>query len=567
MGFSETVSDSAFTRVPPSSSSEIGKQEQYALALSTAEMTGTAGITDWLPDFLRGRATEGKCAPSPLYDHALDIASRFYHDQSAVEKLRDFKAKFNCEIKTDDDAVNYANEALQVFGDPYTKVLNKKQADELRSAIQGETEVSGIGINIGMQKNERTGGVSYPIVSGVFPGTPAERAGLKPGDIIMQVGDQSTKDMALQQVQLLVTGEPGSRTQLKIDRDGKWLDVFVVRQKMEVPAIVHQRFGDVQYARLINFMNDKTDTSLKDVISQNPDAKAFIVDLRGNPGGRVEEMIETVGLLMKKGKLYTEETRTPLGLVSQTVELSENRVKAVRPGALFNATGERNQYMLNGRPLVVLVDEYSASASELLAGAVRGNDAGLLVGSRTFGKGVGQALVPIDNGTMVAVTNTKFINPGGGWAGDGNSNRLGIEPNITVAQENGTLFLSAADKQFQRALSEARRMAGGGALIESPAPAPDSVPAPSERVPLTPRFREFAPTVPFFQRFQEFDQLRRGGQQIPQYRQFQTQPAIPADSYRPPAVPYITPPPRDYIPPPRDDVPQQPVVRKPYGNF
>ena len=502
MGFSESSSEIADWRVSTSSSSSslyaTGKQEQIALSLPGDGVTQTAGLADWLPDFLKGRATEGKCAPSPLYDHALDMAARLHYDQQAAAKLRDFKTKFNCDIKTDDDAVNFANEALQVFGDPYTKVLNKRQADELRNAISGETEVSGIGISIGMQKNDRTSGASYPIVGGVFPGTPAERAGLKPGDIIMQVGNQSTKEMPLQEVQLLVRGEAGSRAQLKVDLDGKWLDIFVVREKMEVPAIMQRSFDDVHYARLIDFMNDKTDTSLKTAIAEHPNAKAFIIDLRGNPGGRVDEMVETVGLLMKEGKLYTEDARTPLGPATQTLELDDDRVKAIRPGAFFNMTAERNQYLLNGRPLIVLVDEYSASASELLAGAVKDNRAGLLVGGKTFGKGVGQAVIPIENGTMVAVTNTKFTNPGGGWAGDGNSTRLGIEPNITVEQEKGTVLLSDGDKQFQRALAEARRIVAGGAMFERPV-RPAEPATGVNRTPLTPRFREIAPTG-FFHR-------------------------------------------------------------------
>jgi len=509
MGFSESISESAAMR-QSSSSTQLSHDEPYGLALSDGEITGTAAITDWLPDFLKRRVTDGKCAPSPLYDQALDTAAVLFHDQSAAAKLRDYKSKFNCEIKTDEDAVKYANEALDVVGDPYTKVLNRKQADELKNAIKGETQVSGIGINIGMQKNEKTAGASFPIVGAVFPGTPADRAGLKPGDIIMQVGDQSTKEMPLQQVQLLVRGEPGSKAQLKIDRDGKMMDVFIVREKMEVPAVVQRSFGDVQYVRLIDFMNDKTDTSLKNVISENPSAKAFIVDLRANPGGRVDEMVETIGLLMKEGNVYKEETRTPNGTVRQSLELGENRVTAVRPGAFFNPSVARNQYLLNGRPLVVLVDEYSASASELLAGAIKDNSAGVVIGSRTYGKGVGQAVVPIDNGAMVAVTNTKFFNPGGGWAGDGNEKRIGIEPDITVAQQKGVVALSSADFQFQRALAEARRMAGIGNPDE-----PEPVPILNNLVPLEPRLREFAPNGPFFQLQHRLEELRRRQQKSP----------------------------------------------------
>ncbi len=506
MGFSETVSEGAAMRVSPPFALENG--EQYGLALSDGQTSATASISDWIPDFLKGKTSEpGTCQPSPLYDRALSTARQLYYDQALASKLNDYKSKFNCQIKTDEDAVKFANEALHVIGDPYTRVLNRAQADELKASIKGDNQVTGIGISIGMKKNDETGGVSYPVVGAVFPGTPAERAGLKPGDIILQVGGESTKDLPLEKVQTMVRGAEGSRVQLKIDRNGAMMDIYAERVKMEVPATLERNFGDVEYIRLINFMNDKTDESLKRAILTNPTAKAFIVDLRGNPGGRVEEMVETIGLLMKDGTIFNEETRTEQGAIKKTVELTEYGVKQKVEGSFLSPTSQRNRYLLNGRPLVVLVDEFSASASELLAAALKDNGRAVLVGAKTFGKGVGQQILSIENGAMVAVTNTRFTNPGGTWAGDGNERRVGIEPNIAVAADKGTIPLTSNDKQFQRALAEARRMAG----VESVIPTPVVVENPI--VPLPARVKPFEPTVPFYKRLQELEELRKRQQQ------------------------------------------------------
>ena len=545
MGFSESVSEGAPTRVSPQSLGDQG--EPYGLALADGNVTGTASISDWLPDFLKGTATDkGKCQPSPLYDDALSLAKQLYYDQSKTAQLSDYQSKFNCQIKGDDDAVNFANQALHTIGDPYTRVMSKAQADEMRTAIQGDSQISGIGINIGLQKNERTGDSSYAIVGGVFPGTPAERAGLKPGDIILQIGDQSTKDLPMEKIQSLVRGDTGSKVQFKIDRDGKMMDIYATRASIEVPATIEKNFGDVEYVRLIDFMNDKTDTSLQSAISQHPNAKAFIVDVRGNPGGRVEEMLQTVGLLMKDGKLFTEQTRTEDGVENASIELNGNGIKTVKSGALISPVANRDRYMLNGRPLVLLVDEYSASASELLAGALKDNGAATLVGARTFGKGVGQVVVPIEDGAMVAVTNTRYTNPGGNWSGDGNQNRIGIEPNITVANDKGALPLSQSDKQFQTALAEARHLAGLGPEVSVPkasVPNPSVPKAIQSPAPLTPWMPSFAPTVPFFQRLKELQDLENGSQPV--------QTNLPGQIYQPSRTD-------------QDNSPAQ-RVRKPYG--
>lgn len=449
MTFSEANSDGAALRV----SNQFDQPEMQG------QTTDTALMFDWVSDYFKGqKSTTDKCLPSPLYDHALYLAKELYHNQALASKLNGYESKFDCLIKTDDDAVKYANEALHIIGDPYTRVLSKKQADELRSSIAGDKQITGIGVSLLVQKNDKAGGYAYPFVAAVFPGTSAEKAGLKQGDYIIQVGGQSTKDLPMDKVQSLLKGEEGSRVQLRIDRNGRTMDVFATRAKIEVPATLEHNFGDVHYIKLIDFMNDKTDISLKQSITSHPDAKAFIVDLRGNPGGRVEEMIETIGLLMNAGPIFEEQSRSLLGVDTKTLELTDEGVRQSRKGSSLVFSDNRNRYLLNGRPLVVLVDEFSASASELLAGALKDNGKALLVGNRTFGKGVGQQIIAIDNGSMVAVTNTKFINPGGHWSGDGNQHRIGIEPNVSVPSEKGVAPLSVDDKQFQRALEEARRL-------------------------------------------------------------------------------------------------------------
>lgn len=406
---------------------------------------------DWLKDFVLKQLEEkGACKPNPVYEDALKQASALYFDQSKVEALKKAPKPSDCDISTHEKAVDKANETLQALGDPYTHVLGRKEVEAFNKMVEGET-LTGIGVSMTLRKS---GDATYPVLSSVFPGTPAEKAGLEAGDILLQVDGQSLRNLPLDQAQALLRGQESSRAQIKFDREGVSKDVFVTRAKIEIPATLVQKIDDdVLYVRLIDFMNENTDDELAQALSANATSKALILDVRQNPGGMVDEMIETLALLMKDGKVFRQETKSENGLHKFDVLL--NRFGVNIAGQLVDRP---NVYMMGSRPIVLLIDEHSVSASELLAGALKDNQRAVLVGSKTFGKGVGQWVRPIADGAMLSVTGIRFENPSGFWPGDGFNNRKGIEPNITIAQAPTAIPLSKDDVQFQRALEEARKL-------------------------------------------------------------------------------------------------------------
>lgn len=399
------------------------------------------------------------CPTSAVYDGAMkEVIARFY-EQSKIKIVSDELTKHNCEIKSDDQAVDLANRVLEKLGDPFTHVLKKSEVDEMTRAIRGDTSLKGIGIVVGPDKAGDKSAVR-PKAQMVFPGTPADRAGVRNGDLILSVDGKDTKGLTMEEVTRLIKGEKGTEVTLRVDRQGKMLDLKPVRDVVNIPAAIERRVGDVLYVRLFDFVNDKTDQGLRGALMENSDAKGLILDLRGNGGGRVDEMIEVLGIVMRQGKIVdsVETEKTLLGGARQSnyshVLYEDSSV--VRREGIPVARMSRTRNWLGERPLVLLVDEYSASASELMAGALKDNQAAVIVGEKTFGKGIGQSMIPSANGTMVLVTDTKYKSPNGTWAGDGNLQKNGITPHFDVPLGDFYVPLTDEDTQFTKAMEVIR---------------------------------------------------------------------------------------------------------------
>lgn len=395
------------------------------------------------------------CPTSPVYDGAMrEVIARFY-DQTKVKVLSDQLTSHNCEIKSDDQAVDIANKVLEAIGDPYTRVMKKSEVDEMNKAVRGETSLTGIGIVVGPDKPEAKT-EARPKAQMVFPGTPAQKAGLQNGDIILQVDGKDTKGMSMDDVTKMIRGPKGTEVTLRVDRQGKMLDMKPVRDEVNIPAAIERRIDDVLYVRIFDFMNDKSDQALRGALWENTDAKGLILDLRRNGGGRVDEMIEVLGIVMKKGNVINStETEKTLYGGARTKKLSYDLLDdaaIIRNDGIPVARVQRTQNWLGDRPLVLLVDEYSASASELMTGALKDNQAAIIVGEKTFGKGIGQRVIPNANGTMVLVTDTKYTSPNGTWAGNGDKTKIGFEPDVNVPLGDVYIPLSDEDTQFKKAM-------------------------------------------------------------------------------------------------------------------
>lgn len=337
--------------------------------------------------------------------------------------------------KYDDDEAAYQaiRDALKTLGDPYTRFLDPEQFADLTSQTTGE--LSGIGIR--MEISETT---KMLTVVDVIKNSPAEAVGLKTGDQIIKIDDKVTALMTLDQSSELIRGAEGTTIQLQILREGQpAFDVALTRSKIELPTVTYelQQIDNekVGYIRLDEFSSHAAD-QMQQAIQELESAgvTGFVLDLRGNPGGLLYASVDIARMWMEEGAIV------------RTVD---------RKGGdrQFSA----NHTAITDLPLVVLVDENSASASEILAAALKDNDRATLVGTRTYGKGTVQSVHELSNGSGLAVTISRYYPPSGI-----SINQNGVNPDITVElsrdqevrlQREPSLVATSADPQFLKAIN------------------------------------------------------------------------------------------------------------------
>ena len=324
-------------------------------------------------------------------------------------------------------------QSLEGLDDPYTRFLAPKEYEELTSQTSGE--LSGIGIRLGI--DEKT---SKLIVVEPIPNSPASKAGLKAGDHIVSINGQPTKLMTIEQASAKIKGEVGTEVTLEISRSEKPdFKVTIARAQIELPSVSYtlnqEQDSKVGYIRLDEFSShaaEQMQKAIEDLSAKQ--ASGFILDLRGNPGGLLFSSVEIARMWMEKGAIVS------------TIDRKGGNQK-------FSANGKA----LTDLPLVVLVDGYSASASEILAGALKENHRAKVVGSRTYGKGTVQSVHALSDGSGLAVTIARYYPPSGI-----DINQRGIAPDIKVdlsreeqtnLSVNPDLIGTTADPQYARAIA------------------------------------------------------------------------------------------------------------------
>lgn len=292
---------------------------------------------------------------------------------------------------------------LTVLDDPYTRYITPEEFQQMREERQGS--FSGIGIQIGTRNNQLT--VIAPIED-----TPAWKAGLKAGDIIQALDGKSAEGMAVDDAVNIIRGKEGSPIVLTIYRTEtkKKMDVTVVRGKIETKVVKSKMKGDkIGYIRLTSFMNENADTEVRDALTslKKQGMKALILDLRSNPGGLLTNAITIGSLFVEKGPI---------------VRIVDRDGKE----ELQNASGKLG--LDANVPMAVLIDGGSASASEILAGTLKDNKRAVLIGKKSFGKGLVQTVHNLSDGSGVAITTNKYLTSHGT-----DINKKGIMPDIEVS--------------------------------------------------------------------------------------------------------------------------------------
>jgi len=287
---------------------------------------------------------------------------------------------------------------LEALDDPYTRFMEPKAYKEMKIRMGGT--YSGIGIYIGIKDKQLT--VISPI-----EGTPAYNAKLKAGDKIATIDEKDTRDMALEEAVSLIRGPRGTKVKLGIKSKGakEIKDVDIVRDKIKIKSLKAKILDEnIAYIKLNTFENLNTTREFEKALRSSRTADGLIIDLRGNGGGLLQSAIDI-------GSMFIEE-----GLIVQTVDRDGRREQ-------IESTGR----VLWRKPTVVLINEASASASEILAGALRDNKVATLVGAHTFGKASVQNVRRLGDGSALLVTIAKYLTPNGE-----DINKRGIKPEIEI---------------------------------------------------------------------------------------------------------------------------------------
>src|SRR6202161_1726333 len=293
--------------------------------------------------------------------------------------------------------------------DPHSRYMNEQAWREMQETTHGE--FGGVGIEVTMEEG------LIKVVSPIDD-TPAAKAGILSGDLIAYIDDEAVQGLTLEQAVNRMKGPINTKTRLKIIRKGSEqpIDVSLVREVIRGrPVAYHTDGGDIGYIRISSF-NEQTTEGLKkaigDISKQIPPEKlaGYIVDLRNNPGGLLDEAVSVSSAFMTRGEVVSTRGRTP--------EETQR----------FTAHGGD---LIKGKPLVVLINGGSASASEIVAGALHDHKRATLIGTRSFGKGSVQTIIPLGTGNgALALTTARYFTPSGH-----SIQALGVSPDIEVLQD------------------------------------------------------------------------------------------------------------------------------------
>ncbi|MGB3238209.1 MAG: carboxyl-terminal processing protease CtpB [Geitlerinemataceae cyanobacterium] len=365
----------------------------------------TTALSILAPLGSRSASAALESSPKTVLDEAWQIVNRDYVDGTFnhVEWQEVRQELLSRDYSSPQQAYTALRQALSQLNDPYTRFLDPEQFLALTNQTAGE--LSGIGLQLKQEDRTQNIVVAEPIAN-----SPATRAGLLAGDRLLEIDGQNTAGMSVEQAASLIRGDVGTSITLKIDRlleDP--FEVTLVRSRIELPAVQHSvkqeentRIGYIQLKEFSSHAAEQMYRAIQDLNSQ--DVEAFVLDLRGNPGGLLNVSVEIARMWMDRGAIVQTVDRR-----GHTEELT--------------ATG----MSLSEKPLAVLVDGDSASASEILAGALQDNQRATIIGTQTFGKALVQAVNSLSDGSGLAVTIAHYYTPNGT-----DINKTGITPDVVV---------------------------------------------------------------------------------------------------------------------------------------
>ncbi|MBR1942854.1 S41 family peptidase [bacterium] len=342
--------------------------------------------------------------PCDLYDKVWVLINNKFVDQSNnSQDWARWRHKYDDKIKTNEDAYVAIDTMLASLNDPYTRFLDPKEFAEETNSIKGS--LKGIGTQIAIKDGKL-------VVVAPIENSPAEKAGIKSDDEILEINGESTKGISIDKAADKIRGEKGTTVNLLIKRKGeeKPLTFIIVRDEIEVKAVSTKPPMDtvipdnIQYIRLSSFISQNAGKEIGEILIKNKNKDGYILDLRSNPGGLLTNAIVISDMLLRGG------------VIVSTVD---------RDG--YKETARASNEFVTSKPFVVLVNKGSASASEILSGALKDNCRATLVGTQTFGKGIVQEINKLPEGSGVNITIQRYLTPNGN-----DIHKKGITPDVIV---------------------------------------------------------------------------------------------------------------------------------------
>ena len=366
-----------------------------------------------------------KISYQKLFDHTWQIIKNEYYDPNFNKQywIR-WKKHYNGKIKTADDAKVAIETMLASLDDPYSRYMTKEEFAEQNNSIT--SKISGIGVNIVNDAGK------IKIIS-VLENTPAQFADLKVDDVIIAIDDTKVSGLSLAQVSNLVKGPVNTFVSIDLLRNNEVINKKIIRKEISIKTVKSSLDKNIGYIQINSFISSSTPNEFLEALENTHDADGLIIDLRGNTGGLLPNAVFISNLFIPKGRIVS--------IVG-------------RNGYRYDVMAQDNNVNIN-KPIVLLVDGASASASEIFSGAMKDYKRAKIIGTKTYGKGMVQKIIPMPNETGLNLTIAKYLTPKGN-----NINKLGINPDIITPitkkdiEENNDPQLEKAKLVMEKMLSE-----------------------------------------------------------------------------------------------------------------
>lgn len=374
-------------------------------ALFSGAIATTASLSVLTPGLIPSVRAALQDSPKTVVDEAWQIVNREFVDPgfNKVDWQATRQQLLSNNYSSREEAYTALRKALEQLDDPYTRFMDPKQYESLTNQTSGE--LTGVGMRLEQDEKTKAIGVAEPMEN-----SPAMKGNIQAGDRILAIDGKSTKGMSVSDAAQLIRGPEGTKVTLRLARQGKEdFDVTLTRAKIEVAAVRYslkqeagQRVGYIRLQEFSAHAADQMQQAIKKLTAEKVDG--FVLDLRGNPGGLLRVSIDIARMWMDTGAIVRTVDRD-----GDSQEMRANRTA------------------ITNKPMAVLVDENSASASEILSGALKDNKRGTVMGGQTFGKALVQSVHSLSDGSGLAVTIAHYYTPNGT-----DISHKGVTPDVKV---------------------------------------------------------------------------------------------------------------------------------------